>query len=65
MRDVSDIVPAGKGMLGSQILILSESLQPCGVGELGMIYIRSPHIAHGLYFVFCFFFWFFLVIIWK
>ena len=47
MGEVKDILPAGVGMKDVQLLVLSHSGLPCGVGELGEIYVRSPHLARG------------------
>eukprot|EP00297_Palpitomonas_bilix_P001862 CAMPEP_0113882360 /NCGR_PEP_ID=MMETSP0780_2-20120614/8913_1 /TAXON_ID=652834 /ORGANISM="Palpitomonas bilix" /LENGTH=1444 /DNA_ID=CAMNT_0000869369 /DNA_START=33 /DNA_END=4367 /DNA_ORIENTATION=- /assembly_acc=CAM_ASM_000599 len=46
-----EIIPSGRGMRGCQILVLNgtpqTSLKPCGVGELGELYTRSPFLAWG------------------
>jgi len=39
------IVPIGKGIEGSQLLILDNSGNLCGYGEEGQIAIRSPYLA--------------------
>jgi len=47
MREEKDILPAGVGMKDAQLLVLSSAGLPCGIGELGEIYVRSPHLARG------------------
>jgi amino acid adenylation domain-containing protein len=42
-----DVLPLGKGIRDTQLLVLNESQQLCGVSELGEIYFRSPHLAKG------------------
>jgi amino acid adenylation domain-containing protein len=41
------IVPIGAGFPDVQLLILNEAGQQAGIGELGEIYVRSPHLAEG------------------
>ncbi len=43
----SNAVPLGKGIRDVQLLVLSKSGQLAGVGELGEIFVRSPHLATG------------------
>lgn len=43
----SEILPVGRGIPGVQLLVLNADGQPAGMGELGEIYVRSPHIARG------------------
>ena len=40
-------VPLGKGIKDVQILVLNKSGQLAGIGELGEIFMRSPHLAAG------------------
>ncbi len=40
-------VPVGKGINNSQILVLNDGRKMAGIGELGEIYIRSPHLSKG------------------
>ncbi|MEP6619263.1 MAG: amino acid adenylation domain-containing protein [bacterium] len=42
-----DVLPAGRGVPGTQLLVLTRSGALAGVGELGEVAIRSPHIALG------------------
>ncbi len=42
-----EILPLGKGIRDVQLLVLNRSAQRCGMGELGEIYFRSPHLAKG------------------
>ncbi|MGD2146471.1 MAG: amino acid adenylation domain-containing protein [Anaerolineae bacterium] len=39
--------PVGRGMPGMQLLVLDTEQRLAGVGELGEIYVRSPHLARG------------------
>ncbi|HYG64672.1 MAG TPA: amino acid adenylation domain-containing protein, partial [Thermoanaerobaculia bacterium] len=41
------IVPLGRGMQDVQLLILGSAGELAGVGELGEIAVRSPHLARG------------------
>jgi amino acid adenylation domain-containing protein len=41
------VQPLGKGIKDVQLLVLDQNQQLCGVGELGEIYFRSPHLAKG------------------
>ncbi len=47
MSQRKDIIPAGKGMKDVQLLILSNDMKQAGIGEMGEIYSRSPHMAAG------------------
>ncbi|HEX7317734.1 MAG TPA: amino acid adenylation domain-containing protein [Pyrinomonadaceae bacterium] len=42
-----EILPLGKGIEDVQLLVVNKAGARAGVGELGEIYIRSPHIARG------------------
>jgi amino acid adenylation domain-containing protein len=42
-----EILPLGKGIEDVQLLVLNSEQQLAGVGELGEIYMRSPHVARG------------------
>jgi L-aminoadipate-semialdehyde dehydrogenase len=47
---LKDILPIGRGMRDVQSLILSRfttKQQLCGIGEVGEIYMRSPHLSKG------------------
>lgn len=46
-RPQKAVYPVGRGMPGVQLLILTERQELAGVGELGEIYVRSPHLALG------------------
>ncbi|MCB0091979.1 MAG: amino acid adenylation domain-containing protein, partial [Caldilineaceae bacterium] len=37
----------GVGMPGAQLLVLNARQQPAGIGELGELYMHSPHMALG------------------
>ena len=41
------VLPLGAGIKDVQLLILNQKQQLCGMGELGEIYFRSPHLAKG------------------
>ncbi len=40
-------IPLGRGIKDVQLLLLKNSRQLAGVGELGELYVRSPHLAAG------------------
>jgi amino acid adenylation domain-containing protein len=40
-------VPLGRGIQDVQLLVLTPRRQLAGVGELGEIFVRSPHLAQG------------------
>eukprot|EP00040_Diaphanoeca_grandis_P023592 m.128593 g.128593 ORF g.128593 m.128593 type:complete len:1288 (+) comp29345_c3_seq1:30-3893(+) len=42
-----EILPAGRGMEDVQLLVLSETMATAGLGELGEIFVRSPHMSAG------------------
>ncbi|KAF8475997.1 hypothetical protein BDZ91DRAFT_649471 [Kalaharituber pfeilii] len=44
-----DVIPAGKGMLNVQLLVVNRHNreQICGVGEIGEIYVRAAGLAEG------------------
>jgi len=41
------VVPAGRGIRHVQLLVLNAAGGLCGIGELGEIHVRSPHLAAG------------------
>ena len=41
------IYPVGHGLPDVQLLVLTPRQQLAGIGELGEIYVRSPHLARG------------------
>ena len=41
------VYPLGRGMPDVQLLVLNVEQQLAGVGEIGEIYVRSPHLAQG------------------
>lgn len=41
------IIPIGKGISQVQLLVLNEREQLCGVGELGMVWVRTPYLSLG------------------
>lgn len=47
-RNRAELVqPAGTGMPGAQLLVLTPSGTPCGPGEVGRVHIRTPYTALG------------------
>ncbi|REK29491.1 MAG: amino acid adenylation domain-containing protein [Planctomycetota bacterium] len=40
-------LPIGRGVEGSQLLVLNSAGQTAGIGEPGEIFVRSPHLAQG------------------
>jgi amino acid adenylation domain-containing protein len=42
-----EVLPIGKGAPGVQLLLLTSNRALAGVGELGELYVRSPHLAVG------------------
>ena len=40
-------VPLGRGIKDVQLLLLNKNGQLAGIGELGELYVRSPHLAAG------------------
>ncbi|NUU60568.1 non-ribosomal peptide synthetase [Paenibacillus agri] len=42
-----NVIPVGKGIRDTQLLILNKSNKMCGVGELGEICIRTPYLSLG------------------
>ena len=42
-----EILPLGKGIKDVQLLVLNRAHQLAGIGEIGEIYMRSPHVARG------------------
>lgn len=49
LKSLKDTIPAGKGMLDVQMLIVNRNdrKQTCGVGEVGEIYVRAAGLAEG------------------
>lgn len=44
---LKEILPSGKGMKDVQMLVLNKHCERAGVGELGEIFVRSPHMSAG------------------
>ena len=42
-----EVIPVGHGIADVQLLVLREGQHLAGVGELGEIYFRGPHLARG------------------
>lgn len=49
LKRLKDVMPAGKGMLNVQLLVVNrhDRTQVCGVGEVGEIYVRAGGLAEG------------------
>ncbi|MBD2095649.1 amino acid adenylation domain-containing protein [Trichocoleus sp. FACHB-591] len=47
IEELRDRLPIGKGIADVQLLILNESQQLTGIGEVGEVYVRSPYLARG------------------
>ncbi|SCU97103.1 LAFA_0G09780g1_1 [Lachancea sp. 'fantastica'] len=49
LKSLKDVMPAGKGMLNVQLLVVNRNdrSQICGVGEIGEIYVRAGGLAEG------------------
>ena len=45
--DGTRAIPLGRGIKDVQLLVLNSAGQMAGVGELGELYMRSPHLAEG------------------
>jgi amino acid adenylation domain-containing protein len=46
-RDIGRPIPVGRGIKDVQLLLLNKAGQLAGVGELGELYVRSPHLAEA------------------
>ncbi len=44
---IRQVLPLGRGMEGCQLVVLNRGGEPVGIGEIGEICIRSPHLALG------------------
>ena len=42
-------VPVGKPIRGAAMMVIDQQGQPCSVGDIGEIYIRTPYCALGYY----------------
>ncbi len=42
-------VPIGKPIKGAAMMVIDQNGQPCSVGDVGEIYIRTPYCAFGYY----------------
>lgn len=49
LKKLKDVMPAGKGMLNVQLLVVNRNdpTQLCGIGEIGEIYVRAGGLAEG------------------
>ncbi len=47
ISQMKEVLPLGKGMCDVQLLVLAASGQQAGIGEVGEIVMRSPHLARG------------------
>jgi len=46
-QDDGDVVPLGKGIDAVQLLVMTDSGQLAGIGELGEICVRTPYLSRG------------------
>src|SRR5207244_9576209 len=46
-KSAKQVLPLGKGITDVQLLVLNQTQEVCGIGELGEIYFRSRHLAQG------------------
>ncbi|HYH80464.1 MAG TPA: amino acid adenylation domain-containing protein, partial [Longimicrobium sp.] len=42
-----EVIPLGRGIPGVQLLVRNAAGDPAGIGEVGEIWLRSPHVALG------------------
>lgn len=42
-------IPIGKPIKGAAVLVVDQNGQPCGIGDVGEIYIRTPYRSHGYF----------------
>ncbi|PVU97968.1 hypothetical protein BB559_001852 [Furculomyces boomerangus] len=49
LSSMKEIIPAGKGMIDVQLLVVNVNCRTnlCGIGEVGEIYVRSSGLAEG------------------
>lgn len=47
--DLPSRIWLGRGIVDVQLLVLNESEQLCGIGELGEIWVRTPYLARGYF----------------
>eukprot|EP00808_Paulinella_micropora_P018385 g11656.t1 len=47
LERMNEVISCGVGMKGCMMMVLNKRSQLTGIGELGEIYMRSPHIAKG------------------
>jgi len=45
--ELKEVLPVGRGMKDVDLLVFNQSGCLAGIGELGEIYVRSPHLAKG------------------
>ncbi len=42
-------IPVGRPLRGAAVMVVDQHCQPCDVGDVGEIYIRTPYRSHGYY----------------
>lgn len=42
-----EIIPVGRGIKDVQLLVFNDAMKQAGIGEIGELYLRSPHLAKG------------------
>ncbi|HEX2164722.1 MAG TPA: amino acid adenylation domain-containing protein, partial [Thermoanaerobaculia bacterium] len=45
--EAAEVLPLGRGIPDVQLLVVNPAGRPAGVGELGEVWVRSPHVALG------------------
>jgi len=46
-QNAAEVIPLGRGIADVQLLLLNASGKLCGIGEVGEIHVRTPHLARG------------------
>ena len=42
-------IPVGRPINGATVMLVNPQGEPCGIGDVGEIYIRTPYRSHGYY----------------
>ena len=45
--EAKQVIPLGRGVKDVQLLLLTANRQLAGIGEIGELFVRSPHLAEG------------------
>ncbi|HEX7646721.1 MAG TPA: amino acid adenylation domain-containing protein, partial [Noviherbaspirillum sp.] len=49
VRIAEGFVPIGKPLPGAQAIVLKDNMEPCAVGEVGELFVRTPYRSLGYY----------------